>query len=122
MRSLIVIAGAAGAALTVAGVRSPVTGALTLLFVLFVPAVCVALLLPGLDPLGRAIAAGTASLTLCAAVAEIMLAASAWSPRGGVIAIALISAAPAAVAGIRRSRKNPPQPVRPDEDSWAFEP
>jgi hypothetical protein len=119
LRMLMVIAGTAGAAATVCGVRSPVTGALTLLFVLAVPAVCVALLLPGLDPPGRAVAAGTASLTLCAAVAEIMLAASAWSPRGGVIAIAVVSGILAGVSGVRRLRRTP-EPA--DDDSWAFEP
>jgi hypothetical protein len=93
MRALLLLgtpvaAGLAGAVLTVSSVSSPVTGPLTLLFVLLAPAVCVALLLPGLDPLARWIVAGTASVALAGAVAEIMLVTSTWSPRGGIIAVA----------------------------------
>jgi hypothetical protein len=97
MRALLLLgtlaaAGLTGAALTLAGVTTPVTGPLTLLFVLFTPALCVALLLPGLDLLARAIVAGAASVVLAASVAEIMLVTSGWSPRGGLIAVIIACA------------------------------
>jgi hypothetical protein len=100
-----VAAGLAGAGLTLAGVRSPLTGPLTLLFVLFTPALCVALLLPGLDPLARWIVAGTASVVLAASTAEVMLVTAGWSPRGGVAATCLICAGlAAAILTLHRRR------------------
>jgi uncharacterized membrane protein len=128
MRALIllgtpVVAGLTGAALTLAGVRSPVTGPLTLLFVLFTPAVCVALLLPGLDALARAIVAGTASVTLAASVAEVMLVTAGWSPNGGIVATAIASAALAVGVVVlrRRSRPAKPAPAPADEENTALE-
>jgi hypothetical protein len=107
-----VVAGLTGAALTLAGVRSPVTGPLTLLFVLFTPALCVALMLRGLDVLARAIVAGTASLALAASVAEVMLVTAGWSPKGGIIATAIACAALAvAVLLLRRRRTRPATPT-----------
>jgi hypothetical protein len=123
------VAGLTGAGLTVAAVRSPVTGPLTLLFLLFAPAVCVALLVPALDVLARVIVAGTAALALAAAIAEVMLVASLWSPRGGVIADGVACALLMAVAGLRRRRRADATGVAgsaapdedEDEDAWAFE-
>ncbi|MFB9834415.1 hypothetical protein [Actinoallomurus acaciae] len=100
-----VVAGLTGAALTLAGVRSPVTGPLTLLFVLFTPALCVALLLSGLDLLARAIVAGAASVALAAAIAEVMLVTATWSPRGGVVATAIACAALGVVAVVVPRRR-----------------
>jgi hypothetical protein len=100
----LVLAGLTGAALTLAGVESPATGSLTLLFVLFTPALCVALLLTGLDLLARAIVAGAASVTLAASVAEIMLVTSSWSPRGGLIAVMIACAGLAIAAFVLRPR------------------
>jgi hypothetical protein len=103
-----VVAGVTGAALTLAGVRSPATGPLTLVFVLLTPAVCVGLLLPGLDALARAIVAGTAAVVLAGSVAEVMLVTSGWSPEGGIIATAIACAAltvGAAILHFRRRRK-----------------
>lgn len=129
MRALIllgtpVVAGLTGAALTLAGVRSPVTGPLTLLFVLFTPAVCVALLLPGLDPLARAIVGGTASVALAASVAEVMLVTAGWSPSGGIVATAIASAALAVAVVVlrRRSRPAKPAPAPAGEENTALEP
>jgi hypothetical protein len=128
MRALIllgtpVVAGLTGAALTLAGVRSPVTGPLTLLFVLFTPALCVALLLPGLDTLARAIVAGTASVTLAASVAEVMLVTAGWSPDGGIVATAITCAvlAIAVVVLRRRSRRTKPSPAPAGEENTALE-
>ena len=100
-----VIAGLIGAVLTVAGVRSPATAPLTLLFLLFIPAFCIAPLLTALDPLARTIVAGAGALVLLCAVAEVMLAASAWSPRGGVVTVGALSALLTAAVGIRRQRR-----------------
>ncbi|WP_329244140.1 hypothetical protein OG417_47265 [Actinoallomurus sp. NBC_01490] len=105
------VAGLTGAALTLAGVRSPVTGPLTLVFVLFTPALCVALLLSGLDLLARAIVAGTASLALAGAIAEVMLVTAGWSPRGGVVATAIACAALGVAAVVLRRRARPVEPA-----------
>jgi hypothetical protein len=106
-----VVAGLTGAALTLAGVRSPVTGPLTLVFVLYVPAFCVALLLSGLDALARAIVAGTASVALAGAIAEVMLVTAGWSPRGGVVATAIACAALGVAAVVPRRRSRPVEPA-----------
>jgi hypothetical protein len=115
--------GVIGAALTVSGVRSPVTGPLTLLFLLLTPAVCVALLLTGLEPLARAIVAGAAALALASAIAEVMLVASAWSPRAGVIVVGIACAVLALTAAVRRRRARSSGASAPDddEDAWAFD-
>lgn len=121
----LVAAGVTGAVLTLAGVRSPVTGPLTLVFVLLTPAVCVGLLLPGLDALARSIVAVTAAVVLAGSVAEVMLVTSGWSPEGGIVATAIACAALAAGAVVlhfRRRRRTPgrptpapaPQPATPE--------
>jgi hypothetical protein len=121
----LVAAGVTGAVLTLAGVRSPVTGPLTLVFLLLTPAVCVGLLVPGLDPLARSIVGGTAAVALAGSVAEVMLVTSGWSPEGGIVATAIACAAltaGAVVLRFRRRRRTParpapapvPRPVHPD--------
>ncbi len=95
------IAGLVGAALTLGGVRSPATGPLTLLFLLVVPALCVAMLLTGIDPAARAIMAGAGAVVLSASIAEVMLVFSIWSPKGGVIAVAAACALLVVAAGVR---------------------
>ena len=103
----LVLAGLTGAVLTLAGVETPATGSLTLLFVLFTPALCVAMLLPGLDLLARAIVAGAASMALAGAVGEIMLVTSNWSPRGGLVAVIITCVGLAAAALVLRRRSTP---------------
>ena len=121
----LVVAGVTGAVLTLAGVRSPATGPLTLLFLLATPAVCVGMLLGGLDVLARAIVAGSASVVLAASIAEVMLVTSGWSPDGGIVATAITCAALAAGAVVlhfcrrRRAPGRPtpapaPQPATPE--------
>lgn len=84
--------GLAGAGLTLAGVQTPVTGVLTLLFVLLAPALAVWFLLPSTEPLVRVTVAVTSAIVLSSLVAQVMLTTSSWSPRGGVIAIGTVSA------------------------------
>jgi hypothetical protein len=114
----LVAAGVTGAVLTLAGVRSPVTGPLTLVFVLLTPAVCVGVLLPGLDVLARSIVAVTAAIVLAGSIAEVMLVTAGWSPDGGIVATAIACAAMAAGAVVLhlRRRRTParPAPVTPD--------
>lgn len=124
----LVLAGVTGAVLTLAGVRSPVTGPLTLVFVLTTPAVCVGLLLRGLDPAARVIVSGAASVALAGSVAEVMLVTSRWSPDGGIVASAIASALLALTALVLRFRvrpgrphEAPPLPDKPDERETAAE-
>jgi hypothetical protein len=108
----LVAAGVTGAVLTLAGVRYPVTGPLTLVFVLLTPAVCVALLLPGLDVLARSIVAGTAAVVLAGSVAEVMLVTSDWFPDGGIVATAIACAAlMTGVVVLRFRRRTPRKPT-----------
>ncbi len=122
----VVAAGTAGAALTLAGVRSPVTGALTLLFLLSAPAAGAALLFRGLDRPARVVVAGAAALVVDTAVAETMLATSRWSPRGGIVAVGAVSLALAALAAAVRRRSAgasgaaTPGTGRDGDESWIF--
>lgn len=122
----LVAAGTAGAALTLAGVRSPVTGALTLLFLLTAPAAGAALPLRGLDRPARAVIAGAAALVVDTAVAETMLATARWSPRGGIVAVGAVSLSLAALsAAVRRRSAGAGGAAAPEADpngdeSWIF--
>ena len=123
------VAGLTGAVLTLTSPGSPVAGPLTLLFVLFTPAACVALLLTGLEALPRAIVAAAAAIALAAAVAETMLVTATWSPRGGVIAVGAVSALLATAAAVHRHRAGPGKrhgtaasDGDEDGDDWVFEP
>ena len=124
-----VAAGTAGAALMFAGVRTPVTGALTVLFLLAAPAAGTALLLRGLDRAARAVVAGAAALIVDTAVAETMLVTAHWSPRGGIVAVGAVSLALAALSAVVRRRSTggsdaatPDADAGPDGDeSWIFQ-
>ncbi|HEU5160528.1 MAG TPA: hypothetical protein VFU43_26250 [Streptosporangiaceae bacterium] len=106
--------GTFGAALTVAGVQYPGRTLFTLLFLMVTPAVCVAQLVPGLDPPARAVLSVAGGIVLISIVAEVMLAAKWWSPRGGVIAVGALCAVVLALAPARRSRTpEPPAPAAP---------
>lgn len=116
--------GLAGAILQLAGVESPLTGPLTLLFLLAEPALAVALLLPGLTPLARTIVAGSMSVVVNGTVSEVMLAVDAWSPRGGVAAVAVICGALAAIAavlGVRHVNGAQPAEAHDEDEEWLFE-
>lgn len=118
--------GTFGAALTVAGVHYPGRTLFTLLFLMVTPVVCVAQLLPGLDQAGRVVISIAGGIALVSTVAEVMLAASWWTPRGGVIAVGAVCAAVLAIAFLRRTRSpastasaGPPPPEEPAERSVA---
>jgi hypothetical protein len=91
LRGAVLAVGSVGAILALAGVSTSIRGPLVLLFLVAAPALAVAGLLPGLDLAARGIVAVTAAIAINVLVAEAMLAAGAWSPRGGLVAIAIIS-------------------------------
>lgn len=103
LRGAILTAGGVGALLALAGVSTSIRGPLVLLFLVAAPAMAVAGLLPSLDLPARAIVAVTAAIAINVLVAEAMLAAGAWSPRAGLLAIAIISFL-IGLAGLRSRR------------------
>jgi membrane protein implicated in regulation of membrane protease activity len=56
------------------------------------PAAAFWLLVGGLDPIGRLVVAGLASLVLVAGVGWVMLTAALWSPRWGFVVVLAVSA------------------------------
>lgn len=86
----VAVAGA-GAALGLAGPGNPLAGALTLVFLAVAPAVAVAGLVGG-DRITRIVSGIAGVVAVNGAVAMAMLAFGVWSPRGGVAAVAVISA------------------------------
>ncbi len=96
----IIAAGSVGMILALAGVASVARGPLVLLFLVAAPTLAVAGLLRGLDVAARYIVAVTAAIAANMLVAESMLAAGVWSPRAGLVVIAVLSAAAGAI-GLR---------------------
>ncbi|WP_434588250.1 hypothetical protein [Streptomyces sp. A5-4] len=96
--SLPVLAGAAlavsvvGAVLALTDLASPLRAPFTLFFLVVAPAAAVAAGLRGLEPLGRGVAAVAGAIAIDLLVAQAMLAMHIWSIRGGVAAVAGISA------------------------------
>jgi hypothetical protein len=97
LRGGLLVAGSAGAVLALAGINAAARGPLVLLFLLAAPALAVAGLLRGLDRAARIVVAIAAVIVINVLVAETMLAVGAWSPRAGLVAIAIISAAIGAI-------------------------
>jgi hypothetical protein len=85
-------AGAAGFALTLAGVNSPLRVPLLLLFLATAPAVAVAGLLRGFDPLAVLVIGGAATIAINTLVAATMLTLGVWSLHAGLLAVASITA------------------------------
>ncbi|MFE9397881.1 hypothetical protein [Streptomyces flavidovirens] len=106
--SLPVLAGAAlavsgvGAVLALADLASPLRAPFTLFFLMVAPASAVAAGLRSLEPLGRLVASAAGAVALNVLVAQAMLATHNWSVRGGVAAVAAISALLFLLALVRR--------------------
>ncbi len=75
--------------------------ALLIPLMLVVPALCIAWLLPGLDPLGRATVGAAGSLSLFLLTAQTMLVFEMWSPVGGAVAVGAFCLL---MAGVRLAR------------------
>jgi hypothetical protein len=92
LRGGLIGAGGVGVILALAGINTMARGPLVLLFLVAAPTLAVAGLLRSLDGGARYIVAVTAAVVINTLVAEAMLAAGAWSPRAGLVVIALVSA------------------------------
>lgn len=90
-------AGSVGAILALAGINTAIRGPLVVLFLVAAPALAVASVLRSLDVGARIVVAVTAAIVINVLVAESMLASGLWSPRAGLVAIALISAVTGAI-------------------------
>ncbi|WP_329240818.1 hypothetical protein [Streptomyces canus] len=84
--------GGFGALLAFTGSDSPLRAPLTLIFLLVAPAAGLAAALRGFDPFARVLASLAGSVVLNMLVSQGMLATHRWSARGGVMAMAVISA------------------------------
>jgi hypothetical protein len=93
----VLVAGAIAIGLAVADVRSPARTAFVLLFVILGPPIAIGGLLRSFEPLARVVLAATCSLVLLALTAMIMVAGGFWSPTGGLVAVAVVTAICAAV-------------------------
>jgi hypothetical protein len=109
-----IAAGSVGAIMAIANISSPVRAPLLLIFLLVAPAAAIAGLLDRFDGLAQLIIAGTAAIVINFLVAEIMLAAGLWSPRGSVIVVTVITvvSALAQVARVRARLAQVLVPVR----------
>jgi hypothetical protein len=88
-----VAAGAAGVVADLAGARSLLVTVLVLVFFAVAPTAAIAGLLRGFDLFARLIIACVTAIAVITFIAMIMLAAGIWSPRGGLVAVALVSGA-----------------------------
>ena len=107
-----IAAGSVGAIMANANISSPVRAPLALIFLLVAPAAAIAGLLDRFDGLARLIIAGTAAIVINFLVAEIMLAAGLWSPRGSVIVVTVITVV-CALAQVARVRARLAQVLAP---------
>ncbi|HET6860411.1 MAG TPA: hypothetical protein VFH94_25360 [Streptomyces sp.] len=113
--SLPVLAGAAlavsvvGAVLALTDLASPLRAPFTVFFLVMAPAAAVAAGLRGLEPLGRVVAAVAGAVAIDLLVAQAMLAMHIWSIRGGIAAVAAISALLFLLTLVRRPRGRTPR-------------
>ncbi|MDH6520158.1 hypothetical protein M2163_002859 [Streptomyces sp. SAI-135] len=103
--------GGFGALLALTGSDSPLRAPLTLFFLLAAPAAGIAAALRGCDPFARALASLVGSAVLNMLVAQGMLATHRWSARGGVLAMAAVSALILLPVLLRRRRTEKGQDV-----------
>ena len=108
----VIAAGTAGVGLALTHSDLPLRGPLVLLFLAAAPAMAVAGLLRGLDTFGRIFAGCAATVVINVLVAETMIAAGAWSPDHGLVAVVVITAVIAAVQLPLRSRAGRHAPKR----------
>ncbi|MFF1378152.1 hypothetical protein [Streptomyces sp. NPDC058308] len=102
-----VAVGAVGAMLALVDLGSPLRAPFTLFFLLAAPGAAIAAALRTLTPLGRAVAAASGAVAVVLLVAQGMLALHVWSVRGGVAAVAAVSALILLPTAIRRPRRRP---------------
>ncbi|GLP72345.1 hypothetical protein TUSST3_89630 [Streptomyces sp. TUS-ST3] len=96
--------GGLGALLALTGSDSPLRAPLTLFFLLAAPAAGIAAALRGFDPFARVLTSLAGSVVLNMLVAQGMLATHRWSARGGVVAMAVLSALILLLVLMRRRR------------------
>ncbi len=77
--------------LALAGAQTPARLPLVLVFLVVVPALAVAGTFCATDRLAKVVVAGSAALVIDLVVAEAMILTGGWSPRTGLIALALVS-------------------------------
>ncbi|WP_055567902.1 hypothetical protein [Streptomyces atriruber] len=87
-----VAVGGVGAMLALIDLSSPLRGPFTLFFLLAAPGVAIGAALRALTPWGRAVASASGAMAVNLLVAQGMLALHVWSVRGGVAAVAALSA------------------------------
>jgi hypothetical protein len=107
-----VAAGTAGLVLELAGVSAPAVSVLVVLFIVVAPSTAIAGLLGGFDRSARVVLAGVTTLVLLIALAMVMLSIGAWSPRGGLAALAVITAVLFAAGQVPASRLRALSPAR----------
>ena len=88
----VIAAATAGGILALADVQTPLRAPLVLIFLAAVPALAVASLLDGVGAYGRLVVAGSAAIVVDIVVAEAMVLSGTWSPRTGLVAVAVVSA------------------------------
>ncbi len=87
------------------------------------PAWCIAWLLPGLDPLGRATVGVAGSLCLFLLTAQTMLVLKVWSPLGGTAAVGALCLVMVVLALVRRARRPVVVPAarEHEDEDWLFD-
>lgn len=103
----IIAAGTAGVILALAGIETPLRVPLVLVFLAGVPALAVASLLGGIGPYAQVVVAGSAAIVIDILVAESMILSGTWSPRTGLVAVALVSASIAACGRLVSASSQP---------------
>jgi hypothetical protein len=104
-----------GAVLALADIGSPVRAPFTFFFLVVAPAGALAALLGALDPLTRTVVALAGAVALDLLVAQAMLMLHLWSIRGGVAAIAALSAALFLLTLVRSGRRRAAEPIPADD-------
>ena len=87
-----IVAGAVGVGMSLAGIDSAARAALVLLFMALAPTTAFYGLLRSFDRFARIILACTANVVILTLAATVMLAEGVWSPVGGLLAVACVTA------------------------------